>query len=217
MSLLKSYFGRINAAAKSIIVGLGITWRYMVRTDEIVTIQYGSKNNSPQERYIPDRHRGIHYLETEKCIMCNMCAKACPVDCIHMEGSRDGELEFGWQADKVVLTRFVLDLNKCIFCNLCTEPCPKECIHMGLEFDMAAYTRANGVKNMLTDSPWNVTVDGENEAASRVTIDELAAEKKRKKAEERAAKKAAKEAQKKADDEAAKDKKPESDDEPTDG
>lgn len=219
MSPLKSYFGRINTAAKSIMVGLGITWRYMVRPDEIVTIQYGSKKNSPVERYIPDRHRGIHYLETEKCIMCDMCAKACPVDCIHMEGTRDGDVEFGWQAEKVVLTRFVLDLNKCIFCNLCCEPCPKECIHMGLEFDLAAYSRSNGVKNLLTDKAWDTTVDAENEAASRVTIDELAVEKKKKKAEERAAKKAAKEAAEaeKANDNPEPEEKPDNDEKPTDG
>ncbi len=84
---------------------------------------------------------------------------------------------------------------------------------MGLEFDLAAYTRANGVKNLLTDQPWDTTVDAENEAASRVTIDELAAAKKKKKAEERAAKKAAKEA---AEAAKAKDK-PDNDDEPTDG
>ena len=134
MSVLKNYFNKIANTAKSVIVGMGITARYFGDKSEIVTIQYGSKKYAPQERYIPDRHRGVHYLETEKCIMCEICAKACPVDCIDMEGTRDGVLEGGWQADKVILSRFVLDLNKCIFCNLCCEPCPKECIHMGQEF-----------------------------------------------------------------------------------
>ena len=89
MGAVKQYFKRIGDSARSIVTGMGVTWRYMVRPDEIVTIEYGSKNRAPTERYIPDRHRGVHYLETEKCIYCHICEKACPVDCIEMEGSRE--------------------------------------------------------------------------------------------------------------------------------
>jgi formate hydrogenlyase subunit 6/NADH:ubiquinone oxidoreductase subunit I len=184
-----SYFAQIGSAAKSLVAGMAVTFRYLVRPKEIVTIQYGSKKNAPKERYIPDRHRGIHFLETEKCIFCHICEKACPVDCIAMDGTRDGGFEGAWQGDGVVLSRFTLDLNKCIFCNLCCEPCPKECIHMGLEFDTAAYDRANGVKNLLTDSPWT-PADREREAKALKTIADIEAEAKRKKAEAAAKKKA---------------------------
>jgi NADH-quinone oxidoreductase subunit I len=154
MSAIQAYFKRIGDSAKSIVIGLGITWRYMVRPKEIITIEYGSKNRAPTKRYIPDRHRGVHYLETEKCIHCHICEKACPVDCIVMDGGRE-PFEGAWQGDAAYMSRFTLDLNKCIFCNLCCEPCPKECIHMGQEFDVASYSRANGVKNLLTDQPWS--------------------------------------------------------------
>jgi NADH-quinone oxidoreductase subunit I/NAD(P)H-quinone oxidoreductase subunit I len=184
-----TYFAQIGSAAKSLVAGMAVTIRYMVRPKEIVTIQYGSKKNAPKERYIPDRHRGIHFLETEKCIFCHICEKACPVDCIVMDGTRDGHFEGAWQGDGVVLSRFTLDLNKCIFCNLCCEPCPKECIHMGLEFDTAAYDRANGVKNLLTDHPWSPG-DREREADALKKIAEVEAEAKRKKAEAAAKKKA---------------------------
>jgi NADH-quinone oxidoreductase subunit I len=184
-----TYFTQIGTAAKSLVAGMAVTIRYMVRPKEIVTIQYGSKKNAPKERYIPDRHRGIHFLETEKCIFCHICEKACPVDCIVMDGTRDGHFDGAWQGDGVVLSRFTLDLNKCIFCNLCCEPCPKECIHMGLEFDTAAYDRANGVKNLLTDAPWSAT-DRDREADALKRIAEVEAEVKRKKAEAAAKKKA---------------------------
>ena len=198
MGALNSYFGRIKEVSKSIIVGMGLTFRYLVRPKEIVTIQYGSPKHGPVENYLPARHRGIHYLETEKCIQCDICAKACPVDCIHMEGTRDGDLDGGWQGDKVQISRFVLDLNKCIFCNLCCEPCPKQCIHMGQEFDLAAYTRSNGVKNLLTDAPWSPE-DEKAEAERRDAMNEMAEEKKRQKAEAAAKKKAAAEAKKAAE------------------
>ncbi|HGY90433.1 MAG TPA: NADH-quinone oxidoreductase subunit I [Planctomycetes bacterium] len=204
MSTMNAYFGKIREVSRSIIIGMGLTWRYLVNPKEIVTVQYGSKKYGPQKNYLPPRHRGIHYLETEKCIQCEICAKACPVDCIEMEGTRDGDLEGGWQGDKVQISRFVIDLNKCIFCNLCCEPCPKSCIHMGQEFDLAAYTRSHGVKNLLTDKPWS-QADAEAEAWRRDEMKRLAEEKKKKKAAEKAARDAAKKA-------AAEKKKPDGDD-----
>jgi NADH-quinone oxidoreductase subunit I len=195
---LSDYAKKIGDSARTIVVGMGVTWRYMVRPKEIITIEYGSKNRAPTKRYIPDRHRGIHYLETEKCIYCHICEKACPVDCIVMDGSREG-FEGSWQGDGTFMSRFTLDLNKCIFCNLCCEPCPKECIHMGQEFDVASYSRANGVKNLLTDMPWSVD-DRAREAEAVDLIAVVEAEAKERKQREREAKKAAKEAEKKDDD-----------------
>jgi len=180
MSALKTWFTRIGDSAKSIVIGMGITWRYMVRPKEIITIEYGSKTRAPKERYIPDRHRGIHYLETEKCIHCHICEKACPVDCIAMDGSRE-PFEGAWQGDGSYISKFILDLNKCIFCNLCCEPCPKECIHMGQEFDVAGFTRANGVKNLLTDRPWSEE-DRAREAEARGLIKTAEDEAKKRKA-----------------------------------
>ncbi|MAE65302.1 MAG: hypothetical protein CMJ18_13605 [Phycisphaeraceae bacterium] len=197
---LQTYLKRISDSAKTIVVGMGITWRYMVRPKEIITIEYGSKNRAPQKRYIPDRHRGIHYLESEKCIHCHICEKACPVDCIEMAGSREA-FEGAWQGDGCHISKFVLDLNKCIFCNLCCEPCPKECIHMGQEFDVASFSRANGVKNLLTDMPWS-SDDRARESEALELIGVVEAEAKERKKRE-------KEAKKKAQEAAKKDKKPE--------
>jgi NADH-quinone oxidoreductase subunit I len=184
-----SYMKRIGDSAKSVVIGMGITWRYMVRPKEIITIEYGSKNRGPTQRYIPDRHRGIHYLETEKCIHCHICEKACPVDCIVMDGSREA-FDGSWQGDGCYISKFILDLNKCIFCNLCCEPCPKECIHMGQEFDVASYSRANGVKNLLTDQPWS-SDDRVRELEARDIIQVVEAEAKARKQREKEAKKKA--------------------------
>ena len=79
MSALQTYINKIAKVSKSIIIGMGVTWRYFVSPKEIVTVQYGSKKYGPQENYLPARHRGVHYLESEKCIQCNICATSCPV------------------------------------------------------------------------------------------------------------------------------------------
>ena len=45
-----------------------------------ITVQY------PDERLpIPDRYRGIHYLEQEKCINCGVCFDVCKFDSVIVE------------------------------------------------------------------------------------------------------------------------------------
>src|SRR5262245_41206704 len=114
---------------------MSITAKYLLRRP--VTVQY------PDERLpIPDRYRGIHYLEQEKCIYCFQCARACPIDCIEMDAARIGK-ELDWK-------KFTLDYNKCMFCELCVYPCPKDCIHMGKEFAFVVYDRRELVLDLLS-------------------------------------------------------------------
>jgi NADH-quinone oxidoreductase subunit I len=185
------YFKQIADVSKTIVKGMGITLRYFRKQKETcITLQYPRE----QEK-LPPRHRGIHFLETEKCIMCFICARACPVDCITIEGSRDGGVTGSHKGDKAWLTRFTIDYGKCIFCNLCCEPCPTDCIHMGQEFDFSCYNRSTLEKNLLTNRPFT-QADLEYVRAARPQIDKLAEEKARQKAEAAARKKA--EAAKKA-------------------
>ena len=179
------YFGAIFQVTHSLWKGLMVTLSYFVKPRSVITLQYPLQKDD-----LPARHRGIHFLETEKCIMCWKCARACPVDCIDIEGTRDGEIDGAFQGKGVVMTRFTIDYSRCIFCNLCCEPCPEECIHMGQEFDYSAHHRHGTVKNLLnnqvfTDADKRFVLD------ARTEVDRL-------KAEKLAAKKAAAEAKKRA-------------------
>lgn len=117
------------------LVGMKITGKYLLQKP--ITVQY------PDERLpIPDRYRGIHYLEQEKCINCLACARACPIDCIEMDAVRHGK-ELEWVS-------FTLDYQKCMFCELCVYPCPKDCIHMGTEFAFVTYDRSELKHDLLS-------------------------------------------------------------------
>ena len=61
---------------------------------------------------------------------------------------------------------------------------------MGQEFDLSAFERSHGVKNLLTDAPWTVG-DQEAEAGRRLQMVALAEQKKKDKAAAAAAKKPA--------------------------
>jgi NADH-quinone oxidoreductase subunit I len=129
------YVKNIWDSVKTTLVGMGITWRYMLQKP--ITVQY------PDERLpIPDRYRGIHYLEQEKCIECLACARACPIDCIEMEAVRHGK-ELEWIS-------FTLDYQKCMFCELCVYPCPKDCIHMGTEYAFVSFDRSEFKHDLLS-------------------------------------------------------------------
>ncbi|MEE3180657.1 MAG: 4Fe-4S binding protein [Planctomycetota bacterium] len=184
-----AYFMNLFKVARSIITGMGITLKYFLNHKKtLCTIQY------PREKdLIPARHRGIHYLETEKCVMCWKCSDICPVDCIYIEGVRgaDGPLQGGYRGQKATLSKFTVDYTVCIFCGLCEEPCPPKCIWLGPEFDYHSTDRTMMEKNLLTDE---VYTEGDEVFVewARGENDRLLEENKKKKEAEKAAKAAEK-------------------------
>lgn len=129
------YFRNIYDAIKSIAIGMRITLKYLFSSS--VTIHY------PFEKLaFAPRYRGIHEFEADKCIACDMCAKACPVDCIYIDKSAPRKIDKATgKATGGELLRYAIDYQKCMFCALCTEPCPTDCIHMGKNHDLSSYTR----------------------------------------------------------------------------
>lgn len=134
-SRVRSYFRDIYKTVTTIMVGMRITLKYCF--SKTVTLQYPDVAPALQPRY-----RGFHYFEIEKCIACDLCAKACPVDCIYIEKTGPRKID---KATNIAagggMTRFAIDYAKCMFCALCVDPCPTDCIHMGNLHDLSGYTR----------------------------------------------------------------------------
>ena len=86
-----------------------VTFKHLFK--EAFTVQY------PEERReIPERSRGLHTYDPERCLGCGACARACPNNCIDMEVSTT--LEGKKQIDK-----FNIYLGRCMFCGLCIDSC----------------------------------------------------------------------------------------------
>ncbi|MFD0792807.1 4Fe-4S dicluster domain-containing protein [Mucilaginibacter litoreus] len=102
------------------------------------TIQY-PKQSLP----VPEVGRYQLDVEIDDCIVCDLCAKICPVDCINIESIKSTEGVIGETSDgsKKLLyaAKFDIDMAKCMYCGLCTIVCPTECITMTNQYDRTVF------------------------------------------------------------------------------
>lgn len=108
---------------------------YFKEPDGIATIQY------PHEILpVPVTGRYRLHNEIDDCIVCDKCAKVCPVDCITIEAVRAVE-EFGKTSDgtprRIYAAKFDINMGQCCFCGLCTTVCPTECLTMTSVYDFS--------------------------------------------------------------------------------
>ena len=103
----------------------------------IATVQYPH-----QTIPVPDNGRYQLHNEIDDCIVCDKCAKVCPVDCIMIEPIKSPE-EFGKTSDgtpkRIYAAKFDIDMGKCCFCGLCTTVCPTECLTMTKTYDFSVF------------------------------------------------------------------------------
>lgn len=150
---LRQYFKDITGTAQSLYRGLKITFDHFVRarkTQKVISISdnnyFGDRIGIATIQYphemqpIPDVGRYRLHNEIDDCIVCDKCAKICPVDCIDIEPIRAIE-EIGKTSDgtskRIYAAKFDIDMGKCCFCGLCTTVCPTECLTMTKVYDFS--------------------------------------------------------------------------------
>src|SRR6056297_1490521 len=174
---------------KSIFTGMGITMRHLFQPS--VTLQY------PDEREeLPPGARAQLYVNIDDCIGCNLCARACPVNCIDIETVKaTDDVDLGKTSTgnpkRFWLTRFNIDMAKCMYCDLCVHPCPTDCIKMVQEYEYSEFDRTNLVYHFSNLSPEMVAEvkdkaekEAEEKKRQREEAKRLKEEEKKKKAAE---------------------------------
>mgnify|MGYP005838891609 CR=1 FL=1 len=128
---MSGYFQEIYNGGKSLLTGLGITFKYMVQP--VVTLQYPRESIPMSSRFrghidlVADEQGG------NRCIVCGMCQRNCPSGCISVVGEKP---EGG---KKKVLTGYRLDFTKCSLCGICVESCPTGALEFSKEYNLAGY------------------------------------------------------------------------------
>ncbi len=101
------------------------------------------------KRLKPPRAHGRHILNRyedgmEKCIGCELCAAACPADCIYVRGRDNDPLEPTSPGERY---GFVYEINylRCIHCDMCVEACPTEAITESKLLEFSFTNRADAI------------------------------------------------------------------------
>ena len=158
---MNTYFKDIKDGIRTTVGGMKLTLRHLwaarhrrrennVRESDyffedsgMVTLQYPFETMA-----IPDNGRYRLHNEMDDCIVCDKCAKICPVDCIEIEPIRASE-EIAQASDgssiRLYAAKFDIDMAKCCYCGLCTTVCPTECLTMTKTFDYSEFD----VRDML--------------------------------------------------------------------
>ncbi|MBE7177447.1 MAG: 4Fe-4S dicluster domain-containing protein [Mucilaginibacter polytrichastri] len=144
---MKKLINGITTAAK----GLGLTLKHLCAATESRKIVPVKANNYfaqreglntiqyPREKLpVPETGRYQLDVEMDDCIVCDLCAKICPVNCIDIQSIKAtgpiGQTSDG-TTKRLYAEKFEIDMAKCMYCGLCTTVCPTECIVMTNQYD----------------------------------------------------------------------------------
>lgn len=167
--------------------GLNLTIRHLFAGNgkrEIVTVsdsnyfkqlEHGTNTIQYPKQQLPVPEVGRYQLDVEMddCIVCDLCAKVCPVNCIDIESIKATEA-IGQTSDgttkRLYAAKFDIDMAKCMYCGLCTIVCPTECITMTNQYDKTVFQLSDLVYQFSDMTP-------EDAAEKRALFDKQQAEK----------------------------------------
>ena len=139
---MKNPLKEIATGFNSLLTGMRITLGQFFKPT--VTVHY------PHESLkMPERFRGhielVRDPETGKavCYACKLCERACPSDCITVEGAKlDG-------AKKKSVTQYILDFTKCSLCGSCVEACRDNAIRFSREYNLASTSKEEYIMDLF--------------------------------------------------------------------
>ncbi|XWN35167.1 MAG: 4Fe-4S dicluster domain-containing protein [Roseivirga sp.] len=119
---------------------------------------------------VPDRGRYQLHNAIDDCIVCDLCAQVCPVDCITIEPIKSpvplGTTSNG-MTKRLHAARFDINMAQCCFCGLCTTVCPTACLTMTSTYDYSTEEIADHTVPFATLTPTEIAAHQQAWAAHR--------------------------------------------------
>lgn len=148
--------------SKNLLVGLKTTIKTFFQKP--VTFQYPKEKIAVAHRFRAFPKLNVFQDGSLRCVACILCQTVCPSEAIkikvgYKDYGADHELtdrqKHNHSLDKLNPgtfndgrrhpSSFEIDLLRCICCGYCEEICPEEAISMGSNYEVAFYTRDEGI------------------------------------------------------------------------
>jgi NADH-quinone oxidoreductase subunit I len=139
---MKTALAEILSGLKSLFTGMWITLREFFKPTVTVCYPYETLT-------MPPRFRGHIELVRDpatgqpKCFVCKLCEKACPSDCITVEGVKPEG------ARRKTVTTYRLDFTKCSLCGSCVEACRDGAIRFSREYNLAGTHKEDFIMDLF--------------------------------------------------------------------
>lgn len=139
---MRKTFTEITTGFRSLVTGMRLTLTEFFKPP--VTLQYPHESLKMQPRF-----RGhIELVRDEQtgkplCFACKLCERACPSDCIKVEGVKlEGE-------KRKTVTEYRLDFTKCSLCGSCIEACKANAIRFSKEYNLASTSKEEFILDLF--------------------------------------------------------------------
>jgi NADH-quinone oxidoreductase subunit I len=139
---MKDYLTRISGGLHSLLTGMRITLEQFFKPTVTVHYPHESLKMTPKFR---GHIELVRDPQTGKaiCFACKVCEKACPSDCIVVEGAKkEGE-------KRKSVTEFKLDFTKCSLCGSCVESCKSNALQFSKDYNFVTTSKEELIMDLF--------------------------------------------------------------------
>lgn len=139
---MKDYLTRISGGLHSLLTGMRITLEQFFKPTVTVHYPHESLKMTPKFR---GHIELVRDPQTGKaiCFACKVCEKACPSDCIIVEGAKkEGE-------KRKSVTEFKLDFTKCSLCGSCVESCKSNALQFSKDYNFVTTSKEELIMDLF--------------------------------------------------------------------
>ena len=135
------YFSELITGTRSLLEGMWVTLKEFPKKP--VTLNYPHESMKMHRRFRGHIELIAGEDSTSNCIVCGMCQRACPSNCITLDGAKPEG------SKKKVLTKYILDFTTCSLCGSCIESCNFNALQFSNEYNLVSTNKEDFIIDLL--------------------------------------------------------------------